>query len=183
MAFSFSPFPQLSTERLLLRRLTGKDHQEIFELRSNDIVNKYLGRPKAKSVDDAKNFIKKIDFGIDNNQSAFWAICFHDNATLIGTICLWNFSEEENKAEIGYELLPQFHGKGIMQEAFLKVIEYGFQTLRLDSIEAWTVSQNENSIKILVRNGFKRNLELESKMDSTMEGPDMIIYSISRTDY
>jgi [ribosomal protein S5]-alanine N-acetyltransferase len=183
MKLHCSPFPRLTTERLLLRQLAISDVDEIFFLRSDTIVNKHLGRPKATSIDDAKAFIEKIYSLVQNNQSLFWVICFAGESKLIGTICLWNFSEEENKAEIGYELLPSFHGKGIMQEAFSRVIEFGFKTLQLNSIEAWTTVQNENSTRILERNHFRRDMELESKMDRTMEGPDMIIYSLSRTNY
>jgi len=183
MSFNFYPFPQLVTERLFLRQLSLKDKEEIFAIRSNDIVNKYLARPKAQSIEDAKDFIKKINFFISNNQSIFWAICFRGQDKLIGTICLWNFSEKENKAEIGYELLPEFHGKGIMQEAFSKIIEFGFQTLKLDTIEAWTTTQNEHSIRILERNHFKRDVDLENKIDKTIESPDMAIYSLSKEHY
>jgi len=70
-----------------------------------------------------------------------------------------------------------------MQEALTKVIEFGFTGLNLNSIEAWTVLQNKNSIKILNRNGFKRNADLESTIDRSVEGPDLIIFSLSRKDY
>jgi ribosomal-protein-alanine N-acetyltransferase len=183
MSFSFSPFPQLTTERLLLRQLVLEDADEIFLLRSDPVVNKHLNRPKAVSIDDATAFIERINTYVVNNQSVFWGISFKDKNKLIGTICLWNFSEEENKAEVGYELLPQYHGRGIMQEAFSKVMEYAFQTLHLSSIEAWTVLQNENSVKILERNGFKRNAELEGKIDRSVEGPDVIIFSLSKQTY
>ena len=176
MQANFSPFPQLYTDRLLLRQLTLQDADEIFMLRSDDVVNKYLDRPKATSIEDAKAFINKII----SSQAMFWAICFKEEPKLLGTICLWNFSEEDDKAEIGYELLPAFHGKGIMQEAFLKVIEFAFQTLELNSVEAWTTNQNESSKKILERNGFKRNLLLENKIDRAIEGTEIIIYSLPK---
>ena len=180
MPFLFSPRPEIVTERLLLRQLNLEDAEEIFELRSNEIVNKHLNRAKATSIEDAKEFIEKITDNVNGGQSLFWAICFKDQSKLMGTICLWNFSEEENKAETGYELLPQFHGKGIMNEAFSKVIEFGFQTLKLESIEAWTTVQNDGSKKVLERNRFQRNPELESKISRAVEGPDLIIYSLSK---
>ena len=183
MQLSFSAFPQLTTERLRLRQLTMADTNEIFLLRSSPVVNKHLGRPKTTSIDEAKAFIEKINTGIQNNQSLYWGICFIEQDKLIGTICLWNFSKEENKAEIGYELLPTFQGKGIMQEAFSKVTELGFRDLQLNTIEAWTVVQNENSIKILERNRFKRDPKLENRIDKSVESPDTIIYSLSRTNY
>jgi len=179
-AISFLPFPQIITERLSLRQLRLNDAKEIFALRTNEIVNKYLNRSKPTSLEDAKDFIKKINLGINADEWIYWAICLKKHKKLSGTICLWNFSDEENKAEIGYELLPQFHGKGIMQEAFSKVVEFGFVTLQLDMIEACTMLQNENSIKILERNHFKRDTGLESKIDRTIEGPDTIIYSLPK---
>lgn len=183
MTLNFSPFPQLVTDRLILRQLSLNDAEEVFILRSDETVNKYLARPRATTIDDAKAFIERINLAIDTNHSIFWAICFIGDPKLIGTICLWNFSEEENKAEIGYELLPQFHGKGIMQEAFLKVVEFGFQNLRLHSIEACTTLQNKSSIKILERNYFIRDYDLENKIDRAIEGPDLIIYSLPKESF
>lgn len=179
----FSPFPELTTNRLSLRQLSLSDEEEIYLLRSNDVVNKYLDRPKAKSIEDALAFIRRINFSVDNKQSMFWAVCFREDTKLIGTICLWNFSDENTKAEIGYELLPQYHGKGIMQEAFSKVVEFGFTTLHLNTIEAWTLHQNEGSIRILERNHFKRDTELENKIDRNNEGPDLTIYALSKSNY
>lgn len=176
-------FPQLQTQRLLLRQLSITDAGEIFSLRSNDSVNKYLARTKANSIEDAKDFINRINAGMSNNQSLYWAICFRDQKKAMGTICLWNFSAQENKAEIGYELLPEYQGRGIMQEAFAKVVEFGFNTLNLTIIEAWTVQQNLNSINILQRNQFERDTELEKKIDRNSEGPDCIIFSLSRKTY
>ena len=101
----------------------------------------------------------------------------------MGTICLWNFSDKENKSEIGYELLPQFQGKGIMQEAFLAVLKFAFEVLQLNMIEAWTVAQNENSIKILKRNHFVRNAELENKIDVAIKTPDDVIFCLTKKEY
>jgi ribosomal-protein-alanine N-acetyltransferase len=75
---------------------------------------------------------------------------------LIGTICLFDFSEDLSKAEIGFELLPHFQGKGIMQEAALKVIHFGFQHVGLKSIEAYTHSENQSSTRLLEKLNFKR---------------------------
>lgn len=173
---NFSSFPVLTTPRLVLRQLTTQDADNILAIRSNEIVNQYLGRAKTNNVNEAKYFIQKINEGVDNKASLYWGICFHDQERVIGTICLWNFSEEENKCEIGYEMLPEFHGKGLMQEAIEKVLDYGFNTLQLKKIEAWTVSRNAGSIKLLERNSFQRDLIAESKIDRSTEPEDGVIY-------
>ena len=147
-------FSILTTERLILRQLEIQDEQEIFFLRSDERVNKWLVAPIAQSVEEARVFINKINSGINNNEWAYWAITLKNNNKLIGTICFWNISIEENKAEIGYVLHPDFHGQGIMQEAVQKVIEYGFEKIKLRSIEAILNPDNLKSIELLKRNGF-----------------------------
>jgi [ribosomal protein S5]-alanine N-acetyltransferase len=153
----FTPFPVLKTERLTLRQLISSDDNEIFALRSDDNVNKYLDRKRSKSIDDARNFIQTINENIQRNDSIYWAITLSGIDKLIGTICLFDFSNESSKAEIGYELLPGFQGKGIMQEAISIVIKFGFHHVGLNSIEAYTHSENEGSTRLLEKLDFKRH--------------------------
>jgi ribosomal-protein-alanine N-acetyltransferase len=153
----FTPFPTLSTERLNLRQLEPADENEVFSLRSNNIVRQYLDRPKANSVEDAKKFIERIKKGIAANQWLYWAVTTKNDKKLIGTVCLWNISKEKNSAEIGYELLPEHHGKGLMQEAVAKIVDFSFKTMKLDSLEAYTHPENSKSTMLLERNGFKYN--------------------------
>src|SRR6185436_11154317 len=129
----FTPFPELATARFRLRQLTKDDEKEIFALRSDDFINQYLDRPKANTLDDARNFISQITKGIAKNEAIFWVVTSKDEARFLGTICLWNISREEAKAEIGYELLPENHGKGIMQEVIPGVIQYAFEVMKLHS--------------------------------------------------
>ena len=154
---NFTPFPVLTTERLTLRQLRSSDDKEIFALRSNDNVNRYLDRKPGKSIDDAKNFIHTINANIQRNKSIYWAIILNGIGKLVGTICLFNFSDDNLKAEIGYELLPDFRGKGIMREATSKVINFGIQHIGLNSIEAYTHAENQSSTRLLEKLNFKRD--------------------------
>jgi ribosomal-protein-alanine N-acetyltransferase len=180
LTFNFTPFPRIATKRLLLRQLTLEDEKEIFLLRSDEGVNRYLDRPKAQTIQDARNFIQNINERISNNNSIFWAIHLKEDPRLVGTICLWNLSAEEASSEIGYELLPSFQGKGIMQEALIEVIEFGFQTMQLQTLEAWVSKANDSSIRILERNHFKRDSKAESKMPSEEKENGMVIYTLKR---
>lgn len=154
---NFTPFPVLKTERLTLRQLVMGDANEIFALRSDGNVNQYLDRKPSKSIDDAKRFIQTIAENIQRNDSIYWAITFNGIDKLIGTICLFDFSDDNLKAEIGYELLPGFHRKGIMQEAASKVIDFGIQHIGLNSIEAYTHSENQTSTRLLEKFNFKKD--------------------------
>jgi len=155
LSLNFSTFPNLATEHLALRQLVATDVAALVTLRCNEIVNKYLDRPKSTTLEDAIQFINKITAGITNGQSLYWVIGLKENNELIGTICLWNIDTANENMEIGYELLPSFHGKNIMQEAIQAVIDFGFNTIQLKSISAFTAVGNIASKKLLERNSFK----------------------------
>jgi ribosomal-protein-alanine N-acetyltransferase len=155
-----SHFPDLLTERLLLRPLVPGDDTDLFLLRSDNEVNRYLDRARPKDIGDARQFISTINDGILENKFVYWVItegegdAWSVRGRLIGTIGLYNFSEDRLTAELGYELLPAFQGRGIMQEALTKVLWFGFRILGLEQVEAFTHRDNERSMKLLSKNGF-----------------------------
>jgi len=100
-------------------------------------------------------FINAINENIHNNHSIYWAITLPQSNKLIGTICLFNLSRDLTKAEIGFELLPQMQGKGIMLEAASRIIQYGFQEIGLTFIEAYTHRENLNSRRLLEKLNFE----------------------------
>ena len=172
---SFTPFPILTTERLTLRQLSTDDGQSIFALRSDPEINKYLDRQPSKTMEDAISFIKKINDNIEKNISIYWAITLTDSQIIVGTICLFDFSDEKNKCEIGYELLTDFQGQGIMKEAAEEVTGYAFQTMRLQKIEALTHIRNRNSIRFLTKSGFKKSIETDNEI------PDHNIFTLTNS--
>ncbi|GAA4340560.1 GNAT family protein [Mucilaginibacter gynuensis] len=172
LQIDLSTFPELQTERLILRQLRITDSDAIFALRSDDEVNKYIGRKKAASVDDAIAHIQKISEVTQSNEAVFWAITFKGEDKLIGTILYWNIDKANHIAEIGYELLPEYQGRGIMQEALAAVIAYGFNQLKIKTIEAYTIPANERSLSLLNKFGF------EKKPNPRGDSPE-VIYALS----
>ena len=168
-----STFPTLTTERLTLRQPLDSDAQQIFLLRSDTIVNKYLDRPPSETVEDALSFIRIVNENFKNNTSLYWAITQTDNEKLIGTICLFDFSDELKKCEIGYELLTDYQGQGIMNEALKKIIEFTFQTLGIETIDAFTHKENQSSTKLLQ----KYNFEDMGSIDEV--NPNLILFRLS----
>lgn len=175
----FYPFTELTTDRLVLKQLKMEDAPEIFLLRSDEQVNKYLDRPKANTLQDAQLFIKKINDGIANNECMYWGIFSKGDPQLIGAISFWNIDEIKQAVEIGYELLPAQQGKGIMQEAIQPVIDFAFKTIRLRLITACTLESNELSAKLLKKNNF----QLDKPTDEALtEMKDCLFFSLSNPD-
>ena len=172
---TFTPFPILTTERLTLRQLVSNDEHEIFTLRSDSEINKYLNRQRSNTIDDARNFINKVNENINKNDSLYWAITLSDKNILVGTICLFGFSDDNYKCEIGYELLTNFQGQGIMKEAVEKVIDYAFNTIKVNKIEASLHKDNQSSIRLLEKFSFRNSNE----PDKT--NPDLICYHLTNS--
>ncbi len=154
---AFTPFPNLTTERVNLRQVNIQDDNEVFALRSDTRVNKFLDRATPVTIDDAKKFIEKINDLIAKNEVIYWAIVLKNSNKLIGTICYWNISKEHSSAEIGYELQPDFQGRGFMQEVIITIIDYGFTIMKLKSIDADLDPNNTKSINVLQKDGFVYN--------------------------
>lgn len=178
VTLNFSPFPNLETERLLLRRVDSNDINEIFTLRSNPETMKYIPRPLLKTDEDALEHIAMIDSKIESNEGINWAITLKDNPKLIGIIGHYRIKPEHYRAELGYMLLPEYHGKGIVSEAVREVVKYGFQVMNLHSLEAVIDPENHASAKVLEKNGFVK--EAHFKEYEFFEGRflDSVIYSI-----
>jgi ribosomal-protein-alanine N-acetyltransferase len=178
LTINFSPFPNLETERLLLRRVDSNDVKEIFALRSNPETMKYIPRPLVKTDEDALEHIAMIDTKIDSNEGINWAITLKDNPKLIGIIGHYRIKPEHYRAEIGYMLLPEYQGKGIISEAVREAVKYGFNVMNLHSIEAIIAPKNYGSAKVLEKNGFVKEAHLRENEFYEGRFLDTVIYSI-----
>ena len=175
---NFTPFPELKTERLLLRRLEKTDANEIFFLRSNEDMLRYLGREPVATISEAEEFINRINKGSDDNESILWGIALISKpSVIIGTICLWKIQKENYRGEIGYLLHPDSWRKGLMKEAITSVNNYGFSVLGMHSIEANTSPGNVASAAVLESTGFVKEGCLKESFYFRGEFEDRVIYS------
>ena len=160
----------LDTTRLLLRQLKETDVSAIYSLRSNEQVNQFIDRPTAKDPEEAKAFIQKIL----ENRSCYWGITLKEDGKMIGTVCFWNLSPDGKSAELGYELHPDYQGKGYMCEAMKEVIAFAFRS-GFTSLEAYTHKDNLASTKLLSKHGFVHD---EERNDP--ESPNNMIFSLTK---
>jgi ribosomal-protein-alanine N-acetyltransferase len=166
---------KLETERLVLKEIDESNVEDILKIRSNEVINQFVRRNSPKNNYDALQFVLTIKERTRNNETFYWGISLKDQPNLIGTICLWKFSEDRKVAEVGYELLPDYHRKGIMSEALSAVLNFGFNDLHLQEIVAMTNKFNENSKGILLKHDFILEEERED------EGfPDNLVFSLRK---
>lgn len=171
-------YEELHTKRLYLRAIDETDVNEILFLRSDIIVNKFVKRELTKNSDDALKFIDKIKNSITNKSVYYWCITQKKDPKAIGTICLWNFTPDFKTAEVGYDLHPDFHRKGIMTEALKAVLDFGFKRLNLDNIEAYTQHNNMASLRLLDKLYFN---QIPLKIDKG--NADNIVLILNKSSY
>ncbi|MCC2546726.1 GNAT family N-acetyltransferase [Hymenobacter sp. BT175] len=156
LTLNFTPFPVLTTPRLMLRQMVPADAEDLFAMRSDPQVMQYIPRPLATSVKDAAEHIEMMAGLIAKNELLNWGMALRDTNQLVGTIGFFRLQPEHFRADVGYMLNPRWQGQGLMQEAVGAALDYGFQTLRLHSVAAIIDPRNGASARVLERSGFVR---------------------------
>lgn len=151
---NFNPFPTIETERLILRKILMSDAEELFLIRSRIETMKYIGKPLATSILEAVELIQKMDDNLENNLGIGWGVSLKNESKIIGSIGYHRIEKDHYRAEIGYQLLPDYWNNGIMNEAIKTIINYGFNNMNLHSIEAKIDPYNIASAQLLKKNKF-----------------------------
>ena len=166
---------KLETERLILKELDESYTEDILKIRSHPYINQFVKRNSPQNNYEALEFILHVTNKIQSQKMFYWGISYENQRNIIGTICLWNFSEDRKTAEIGYELLPDYHKKGIMSETLKAVLKYSFDELNLQTVFAFTHQFNEASQALLLKHHFRFEEDRKDDMN-----PDNIVFSLNR---
>jgi len=161
---------EILTDKLKLKLVELSDAEKIHRLRTNAEVSKYITRDLNKSVADIEAFIVER-----SKKDLFFSINTLEKNELVGTIAIWKIDYEKKYAEVGYELFPEFQNKGIMTNAINGILDYAFNKLNFEIIEAFTDKRNQNSRKLLKKVGFYL---LENKIDDNKL--NNVIYQIKK---
>ena len=147
-------FPTIKTERLLLRQFADSDLENVFKGLSHPEVIKYYGVSFQTLEATKEQMLFFAD--LEKNETGIWfAICSDDNKTFYGAGGLNNVSKEHKKAEIGFWLIPNFWGHGIMKEAMPLICNYGFENLDLNRIEGFVELENTNCKNAMAKLDFQ----------------------------
>lgn len=145
--------PTLVTERLIIRPISVLDADDMYEYAKSPYVGPNAGWEPHHSIDYTISIIKNMQIKKSPNDLGNWAIVFRKTGKMIGTIELYNLIPYF-KAELGYCLNPSFWGQGLVPEAALEVITYGFEYLHLKRIEVGVFPSNAQSIRVCEKLGF-----------------------------
>ena len=151
----FAKMPELETDRLKFRAIKKADFNDIYEYSSNPQTSQYLLWSPHNSLEYTKHFIDIILAKYKCGDYHDWAIVLKENKKMIGTCGFTRIDEYNKTAEIGYVLNPQYWGMGLATEAAKRVLQFAFEELDMNRVEARFLFGNEASLKVMNKIGMK----------------------------
>ncbi|MBT4989077.1 MAG: GNAT family N-acetyltransferase [Rickettsiales bacterium] len=153
----FDKFPTLIIDdNYILREQSINDYQDFFEYFSDNNVSKYILSNIPVSLAEAKD---EMQYWINLYQrriSVYWAIADRNSNKMIGAIGFNDWNRFNNRAEISYDLNKAYWRQGITTKALQIVLDYGFNTMQINRIQASTLLINKPSWQLLKSAGFQR---------------------------
>ncbi len=149
----FSPYPILMTERLALREVRLDDAADVLVFRGDAYVQRFNSEP-LKTIEEAVLFIQEAQQHQATGAGFGWGITLRGEDRVLGGVSLHAWEQHHRRAEVGYDLARAYWGQGIGSEAVRAVLHFGFTQLNLNRIEAATIADNHESVKMLKKLGF-----------------------------
>ncbi len=150
----FSHLPELTTERLTLRKMLVADTSDMYEYASREEVTKYLTWTPHTDRTYTREYLQYLGNRYSAGMFYDWAIVYEPDCKMVGTCGFTSFNCSSDSAEVGYVLNPAYWGKGIAPEALCSVMEFGFETLGLNRIEAHFMEENDRSRRVMEKVGM-----------------------------
>jgi [ribosomal protein S5]-alanine N-acetyltransferase len=150
----------LETKRIILRPLELSDAEDLFELNKNRNVHKYLWQKPEKVIEESIKVIEYVQKQYKENNIGRYATILKETGEFIGWtgIKFVNDLEENgntNFFDYGYRLNEKFWNKGYATEASIFWLDYGFNKMKIDIMNAYTHAQNAASNHVLQKVGMK----------------------------
>ena len=150
----FSNIPILQTERLTLRRLMVSDTLDMYEYSRNEDVTRYLTWDAHPDASYTREYLQYLGTHYNVGDFFDWAVVLNSEDKMIGTCGFTRFDYNNNSGEVGYVINPAYRGHGIADEAVRAVMQFGFETLRLNRIEAKFIEGNSASMRVMEKTGM-----------------------------
>lgn len=176
-------FQELETERLRLIEIGHQHTESLFEILSKDEVTKYDGIESLIRVEEARRLIDSFKSAYINKRGIRWGVVVKDSGKFIGTVGLNHLSISNKRAEIGYEIHPDYWRKHFTSEAVREVLRYSFEELNLHRMAALTFSDNIASTNLLKKFGFKQEGNLRDYIFLRNQSHDAVIFSLLYTEF
>ena len=173
----------LETERLLLRRFTVEDAEEMYTNWASDpVVTKYLTWPVHENVDATRSLLANWVESYSDPVNYHWGIQLRQGS-LIGSIGVVRFDDEVEMKSLGYCIGQAWWGKGYTSEALAAVIGFLIERVGVNRVEAFHDPANPASGRVMEKCGMRHEGIFRSQMKSNQGITDASCWAILANDY
>ena len=173
----------LETARTLLRPLRLEDSEAMYEIYSDPETMEYWSSQPVKSIEGARKLVQADVDWVKQGSAVLWAIAEPSSNKALGKCVLFQFSKENQRAELGYVLTRERWGIGLMTEVMTKVIDFAFDELGLHRLEADTDTLNAGSLALLGKLGFQQEGVFRQRWKVYGEWQDSAMLGLLKPDW
>ena len=175
-------FPIIHTDRLDLVEIKQSHLADLYKLFGDENVTRFYNLLPLENEQEAQKSINLFQSRFKDKIGIRWGIALKGKQNIIGTIGFNNFTRG-HRANIGYDLQTDHWNNGYITEALKTVIDFGFEQLEINRIEAEVMQGNTISEKVLAKLNFKNEGVLRQWMLWNENYYDMTMFSLLKTDY
>jgi ribosomal-protein-alanine N-acetyltransferase len=175
--------PVLETARLILRKVTMDDLQDVFAYASDDDVTRFLRWGPHKTLEETESYICEVLGEYKAGKDGPWGVEYRQTGRVIGSIHLMAISAQHRKAEIGFALSRSYWRRGLMSEALARVLDYAFGSIGLNRIGAFCLVDNRAGMRFLEKVGMKQEGVLREYVYQKGAFRDFGVYSVLKREY
>src|SRR5438067_7131159 len=147
--FDYEVFPELETKRLILRQIRPGDAEAIFRIFSDEEVTRYYDMETFTSIEQAQQLIARMAERFRNKERIRWGITLRGEDVVIGTCGYPVWEKFRFAGGIGYDLAREYWHQGITTEAVAAMLQFGFERMELNRVEAVVMPGNVHSMQLL----------------------------------
>ena len=150
----------LESQRLIYRPFELSDAQALFEMDSNPNVHKYLWQKPTLDIDESIQIIEMLHKQYKENGIGRFATILKETGEFIGWTGIKFVNDHiengnTNFFDYGYRLNEKHWNKGYASEATKIWLDYAFNEMNINEMNAYTHSENGASNHILSKSGFQ----------------------------
>ncbi len=183
MARMSLPAPTLHTARLRLRPFDDTDANALFALHSNASVLRYWDAPPWSERGRAERFITACRQMAEEGPGTRLAVDRTSDGAFIGWCTLARWNPGHRRSSMGYCFDDAAWGRGYATEASRALLQWAFDTLDLNRVQAETDTRNVASARVLEKLGFVREGTLREDCVVSGEVSDSWVYGLLRRDW
>ena len=173
---TLNKFPTLKSNLVRLRQLRHKDIQTMAPLVTKHVVRYLVHVPFPYEIEDARRFVNKSRRNFRLKKERTFAIELVGNGSLVGVISLQKIDRNNKNAQISYWIGKNYWNLGIATESINLLIRYAFWVLRLHKVYANVLATNRASIRVLEKNGLKKEGVLKHSVYKDDKFHDVVLY-------